>query len=109
MGLGRRGLEGLGQGAGDSGPQEVGTEEAEEMPDVGGRGPPARAWEADGVLGGSEGPVENVGKTGRMGGGVRLGSRVSEEAMAPCPALGFWSREELRWHFRATSLADGVG
>ena len=41
--------------------------------------------------------------------GVRLGSRVSEEAMAPCPALGFWSREELRWHFRATSLADGVG
>lgn len=42
-----------------------------------------------------EGPGEEVGKTGPVGGGVQLGSKMAEEARALCPALGFWM--EQRW------------
>lgn len=79
------------------------------MPGMGDRGPPARAWEADGVQGGSEDPVEKVGKTGRMG-GVEAGEQGVRGGHGAMPSLEVLEqREELRWHFRAASLASGVG
>lgn len=103
------GLGGLGQGAGDSGPQEVGTEEAkrclvwgagDHQPGpgrlMGCRGARRALWRKWGRLAGWKGGAD--GEQGVRGG----------RGAVPSPGV-LEQREELRWHFRAASLAGGVG
>lgn len=109
MGLAGRRVGDLGQGSGDSRTQEVGTEEAEEMPGVGRKGTPARAWEADGVQGAQRALWRKWGRLDRWEGGA-AGEQGVRGGRGAVPSPGVLERrEELKWHFRAASLAGWGG